>query len=76
MAEVRIAQSTVLREQLERFVADQQAALAELLKQHEVEKARIQSQILRAQSVLDQWNPQVEGLIDTLASAGIPIKAG
>lgn len=65
-----------LKVKLEAFVTQQQASLARLDAEYTSERARLVDQITKTQFVLTKWDSRIEVVIDTLALAGITVKAG
>lgn len=62
-----------MKEKLVAFVSQQQATLAQMDTNYQAERARVLQQIASVQNVLSKWDARVEGLIDTLAVAGIQV---
>lgn len=56
------------------FVKEQQDALDRLEASYLAERTRIETQIANADAVLNKWDKNLEGVIDTLALAGITVK--
>lgn len=65
-----------LKVKLEAFVTQQQASLTRLDAEYTSERARLVDQITKTQFVLTKWDSRIEVVIDTLALAGITVKAG
>ena len=70
-----MARADDLKARLSAYLREQEAALAATTERCEAETARLRAQIAGAQQALvGLGGPEVEILLEALASAGIPIK--